>query len=42
MKTPPWLLPMDQARPLYAKLLEQIKRLEALAKAAGRRIRPCS
>jgi hypothetical protein len=40
MKAPPWLLPLDQARPLYAKVLEQIRRLEALAKAAGRQLRP--
>ena len=38
MKPAPWFSPDWPAQ--YARLLAQIRKLEALAKSAGRRIRP--
>lgn len=32
---PAWLLPLEKARPIYAAILEQIRKLEAAAKRAG-------
>ena len=36
----PWLLPAKKAAPLYERLLREIKALERLAIACGRKIRP--
>ena len=38
--TPAWLLPPDQAAPIYAAQLARIKALEALARAVGRKLTP--
>lgn len=37
---PPWQRPAAEAAPVYAAALRHILTLEALAKAAGRTIRP--
>ena len=38
--TPPWFRPPAEAAKLYAALLRQIRKVEEMARATGRRIRP--